>query len=78
MHQVVHALYQLKLLSVIIEGGAQVLQSFIDDHSWDEARVITNDLLIIGEGVPAPVLSDQQLVREEIIEGDRIAYYVSA
>jgi diaminohydroxyphosphoribosylaminopyrimidine deaminase/5-amino-6-(5-phosphoribosylamino)uracil reductase len=32
-------LYKLNIQSLIIEGGAKTLQSFIDVNLWDEARV---------------------------------------
>jgi diaminohydroxyphosphoribosylaminopyrimidine deaminase/5-amino-6-(5-phosphoribosylamino)uracil reductase len=38
-----------------------LLQSFIDAGLWDEARIITNEQMIIGEGVLAPVLQHHQL-----------------
>jgi diaminohydroxyphosphoribosylaminopyrimidine deaminase/5-amino-6-(5-phosphoribosylamino)uracil reductase len=57
--QVVAALYQLKILSVIVEGGTTLLQSFIDADYWDEARVITNTAMQIGHGLAAPVLKKQ-------------------
>lgn len=56
VHQVLNALYQLKLQSVMVEGGACLLQSFIDENLWDEARIITNGQLVLGTGLPAPVL----------------------
>lgn len=43
--QVLKALYDLKVLSVIIEGGAALINSFISSGLWDEARVITNTKL---------------------------------
>jgi diaminohydroxyphosphoribosylaminopyrimidine deaminase/5-amino-6-(5-phosphoribosylamino)uracil reductase len=78
VHQVLNGLYSLKILSVMIEGGAQLLQSFIDEGSWDEARVITNGKLVIGEGVSAPELTDAQLLSKEKIETDQITFYVPA
>ena len=54
VHQVVNALYQLNIQSVIVEGGARLLQSFIDKALWDEARIITNTNMIAGNGLPAP------------------------
>jgi diaminohydroxyphosphoribosylaminopyrimidine deaminase/5-amino-6-(5-phosphoribosylamino)uracil reductase len=50
-------LYQLKIQSVLVEGGARLLQSFIDEGYWDEARVITNNELELPGGLAAPVLS---------------------
>lgn len=35
-----------------------MLQSFIDEGAWDEARVITNSALVIEGGLPAPVLQE--------------------
>lgn len=46
------------IASLMVEGGARVLQSFIDQGLWDEARVERSPLLI-HEGVPAPHLSEQ-------------------
>jgi diaminohydroxyphosphoribosylaminopyrimidine deaminase/5-amino-6-(5-phosphoribosylamino)uracil reductase len=63
VHQVVNALYQLKIQSVMVEGGAKLLQSFIDEDMWDEARVISNGQLAIGKGLKAPKL--ENFVRRE-------------
>ncbi|MBA4166655.1 MAG: bifunctional diaminohydroxyphosphoribosylaminopyrimidine deaminase/5-amino-6-(5-phosphoribosylamino)uracil reductase RibD, partial [Chitinophagaceae bacterium] len=75
-HQIMHALYQLKILSVLIEGGAQLLQSFIEDGYWDEARVITNHSIILHNGISAPALSNEKFIKEELIENDLLRYYV--
>lgn len=48
--QVLKALYDLKVLSVIIEGGAALINSFISSGLWDEARVITNTKLWVQSG----------------------------
>src|SRR2546430_4071421 len=49
-----HALYNLHIQSVLVEGGARLLQSFFDAGVWDEARVITNHALHQPTGLPAP------------------------
>lgn len=41
--QIVSILYKNNINSVIIEGGAQTLQTFIDENLWDEARVFTGE-----------------------------------
>ena len=38
-----HELYKRNLMSVIIEGGAAFLNSFIQRGLWDEARIITGE-----------------------------------
>ncbi|MBP8114766.1 MAG: bifunctional diaminohydroxyphosphoribosylaminopyrimidine deaminase/5-amino-6-(5-phosphoribosylamino)uracil reductase RibD [Chitinophagaceae bacterium] len=73
--QMLNALYQLNIQSVIVEGGAKLLQSFIDAGLWDEARVISNEELVINNGLSAPLLSDAIKTKEEKIVSDIIEYY---
>ena len=75
IHQLVLALHHLKIQSVLVEGGARLLQSFIDEDYWDEARVITNDDLEILAGLPAPRLQHGRLVSRESLLSDSIRYY---
>lgn len=75
VHQIVHALYRLKIQSVLVEGGARLLQSFIDEGMWDEARIIYNEELIIDSGLDAPELGNSELCGNEKIFSDSIRYY---
>lgn len=75
VHQIVNALYQSEIQSVIIEGGAKMLQSFIDEDLWDEARVITNNELIIDEGLDAPGLLHFLKIGQEKIFNDQIDFF---
>ncbi|HEY1871620.1 MAG TPA: bifunctional diaminohydroxyphosphoribosylaminopyrimidine deaminase/5-amino-6-(5-phosphoribosylamino)uracil reductase RibD [Chitinophagaceae bacterium] len=75
VHQIVNALYQLKIQSVIIEGGAKMLQSFIDEELWDEARVITNNELIIDRGLDAPKLFFFSKIGQQKILNDQIDFF---
>jgi diaminohydroxyphosphoribosylaminopyrimidine deaminase / 5-amino-6-(5-phosphoribosylamino)uracil reductase len=70
-----NALFQLSINSVLVEGGAQLLQSFINENLWDEARVITNTTLHISEGIQAPTLASHLLTENYYIEKDQIAIY---
>ena len=72
IHQVTHALYQRNIQSVLVEGGARLLQSFIDAELWDEARVITNTQLTIGTGLPSPVLSKEIHTETNNLHSDTI------
>jgi diaminohydroxyphosphoribosylaminopyrimidine deaminase / 5-amino-6-(5-phosphoribosylamino)uracil reductase len=71
-------LHQFKIQSVLVEGGATLLQSFIDEGCWDEARVITNDQLVIGDGIHAPELKGQRVLKTEHYCSDTINYYKQA
>ena len=63
--------------SVIIEGGAHLLQSFINENLWDEARVITNTTMQITEGIHAPILKQSKLITEQNIQTDSIVYFTN-
>jgi diaminohydroxyphosphoribosylaminopyrimidine deaminase/5-amino-6-(5-phosphoribosylamino)uracil reductase len=75
--QLLEALHELKIQSVLVEGGTQLLQSFIDAGSWDEARVIRNNRLSTGEGLAEPQLTNALLKEETTIASDtlRIFYH---
>jgi diaminohydroxyphosphoribosylaminopyrimidine deaminase/5-amino-6-(5-phosphoribosylamino)uracil reductase len=75
VHQLVVALHQLKIQSVLVEGGAALLQSFIDEGYWDEARIITNETLQIPGGLASPVLQRGRLVFQEKLFSDVISHY---
>jgi diaminohydroxyphosphoribosylaminopyrimidine deaminase/5-amino-6-(5-phosphoribosylamino)uracil reductase len=75
IHQLVLALHHLKISSVLVEGGARLLQSFIDEDYWDEARVITNGDLQLPNGLPAPQLKKARLQTLESVLSDTIRYY---
>lgn len=74
--EILAALYNLNLNSVLIEGGTQLLQSFIDAGLWDEARVITNEELVIENGYKAPFLANEIFVCNEKHSANRIDHFV--
>jgi diaminohydroxyphosphoribosylaminopyrimidine deaminase/5-amino-6-(5-phosphoribosylamino)uracil reductase len=75
VHQIINALYHLKIQTVLVEGGAFLLQSFIDENSWDEARIITNRDLNLGQGIKAPRGIQEGLVEELKLSSDLIQIY---
>ena len=72
--QILSTLYEQQIQSVMVEGGAKLLQSFIDEGLWDEARVICNEQLTIGNGLNAPILKDDILLSNQKIENDIISF----
>ncbi len=64
--QVLAFLHSEKIDSVIIEGGTQWLQTFIDLGLWDEARIETSSA-IINSGVKAPVISGITIATDDNI-----------
>jgi diaminohydroxyphosphoribosylaminopyrimidine deaminase/5-amino-6-(5-phosphoribosylamino)uracil reductase len=55
LEQVTEYLYNKNIQSVIIEGGAQVLNNFISTGLWDEARIFYGDKNFM-QGIKAPVI----------------------
>jgi len=63
LKQMMHELYQKNIQSIMIEGGAKILNLFIQNNLWDEARIFSGKKSlrdIAGKkmkGVPAPVIA---------------------
>ena len=55
--QIMKELYQRKIQSLLVEGGSQLLQSFIDNDLWDEVFIEKCPSKLYS-GVKAPEISD--------------------
>ena len=73
--QLLEDLYERKIQSVIVEGGSQLLNGFINTTLWDEARIFTSKNTF-EEGIAAPSINTQA-VFEEDIEGDKVHYFLN-
>ena len=71
--QIADILYKNNINSIIIEGGAKTLQTFIDEDLWDEARVFTGDVEF-KTGIKAPKLKGK-LISESRIKNDLLKIY---
>ena len=67
VHSIANVLYRHDIQSVIIEGGAKTLQSFIDANLWDEARVFTGQIKF-QNGTTAPKLTGFPTTRFDIMD----------
>lgn len=56
IQEILKKLYELKLQSLLVEGGPKTLQMFIDSGLWNEAHIITSNQKW-GEGIKAPLLT---------------------
>ncbi|WP_027380108.1 bifunctional diaminohydroxyphosphoribosylaminopyrimidine deaminase/5-amino-6-(5-phosphoribosylamino)uracil reductase RibD [Chryseobacterium daeguense] len=54
LNELMNALYEEQIQSVVIEGGRFTLQQFINENLWDEAIVIKNEGLKLENGTKAP------------------------
>ncbi len=71
--QICIVLQKHNIQSVIIEGGSQTLQTFIDEKLWDEAHVFMGGFSF-ENGVKAPVFSGN-VTSEKRIKNDILKIY---
>ena len=74
IEEILADLYARGIQSLLVEGGAKLLQSFIDKGLWDEARIETAPLCL-GQGTKAPTLKDEQPESKQNIGGHIIQHY---
>jgi diaminohydroxyphosphoribosylaminopyrimidine deaminase/5-amino-6-(5-phosphoribosylamino)uracil reductase len=70
--QILDVLHQNQIQSVIIEGGSQTLQTFIEQNIWDEARIFKGKN-IFNRGIKAPVIA-QKNTTKTYIQNDELIY----
>ncbi len=73
--QILKHLASLNINSLLVEGGARLLQSFIDCELWDVARVECNPRIVLEKGVSAPLLSDSVKTASFSCFGNKISVY---
>lgn len=73
--EILAELYQANIQSLIVEGGVELLESFISQDLWDEARVFTARV-DIPDGIKAPSLMHAQEVFKTGIASDTLAVYL--
>jgi diaminohydroxyphosphoribosylaminopyrimidine deaminase / 5-amino-6-(5-phosphoribosylamino)uracil reductase len=71
--QMLEELYARNILSLIVEGGKQLIDSFSGSGLWDEMHVYTGNLFFSG-GVKAP-LTAGKLVAEEWLDTDNLKIF---
>lgn len=58
-------LHRRQVQSIIVEGGAQTLSSFIKAKAWDEARIFVGNSEF-GDGLRAPAIAAKEIKRTHI------------
>ncbi len=64
MKDILDFLYSINIQSVIVEGGRILLNEFIKQNLWDEARIFTGNKTF-GKGVRAPEINSEPLELNE-------------
>lgn len=71
--QMLTKLYELNIQSIIIEGGAQVLESFINKNLYDEGRVFVSENTF-GLGVKAPVIKRNIIKKQQVFKDELLIF----
>jgi len=75
LSQLMDSLYEQTIQSLIVEGGRQTLESFLEAGLWDEIRVETAPLVVI-DGTRAPQLPpDAKVMAAENYSGHQYIRY---
>ena len=70
------SLYAHKIQSLIVEGGAQTLRSFLVQNLWDEIRVETNLSLTVSDGTRAPQIpANVKVIETKTYDSNTIVRY---
>ena len=69
--QICEILYNHGLQSVIIEGGAATLNSFIETNLWDEANIFTGNA-IFEAGIKAPFFSEETMKHFDLLSEEKL------
>ncbi len=71
---ILKALYALNISSVVVEGGAALLNSFLKSGLYDEIRRFRSKNLMLGNGVPAPKIDFMHQTEEDLIDDILLIY----
>ena len=69
LEQILNDLKDREIQSVFVEGGSQLLKSFIEQNLWDEARIFTGDIMF-DDGIVAPTIEGKLISKEDIMGDD--------
>ena len=75
VEQICEVLMRHHIQSIIIEGGTQTLNAFINSGIWDEARVFVGDVSFVN-GVEAPVIS-KEVFKKDAVKNTDLFWYVN-
>ena len=75
IEEILNVLYKKNISSLIVEGGKNTLQRFIDAGFWNEARIETNPNLYIKNGISSPKLTNCILQKNVNIDDNTIKLY---
>ena len=74
IQKIMESLYDMKIQSVLIEGGTKTINHFLNNDSWDSIRVFKSNKNIIN-GIKSPNVDLSKFSKSDI--GDDILYEIN-
>ncbi|HNX66593.1 MAG TPA: bifunctional diaminohydroxyphosphoribosylaminopyrimidine deaminase/5-amino-6-(5-phosphoribosylamino)uracil reductase RibD [Bacteroidales bacterium] len=75
VNEILCSLYKEGIQSVIVEGGARILESFISSGLWDEARIFTGRKPF-EKGIQSPGITGR-IIEKQIFQGSELKIVVN-
>ena len=73
LNSILEILYNKEIQSIVVEGGKMLLESFINQHLWDEARIFTGNKYFY-DGTKAPCFSGH-LINDTMLGDSHLSFY---
>lgn len=73
VQQIINVLFRHHIQSLIIEGGSNTIQTFIDEDCWDEARIFSSQNTF-SSGIKAPKIEKDQAEKYSIGNDELLIY----
>ena len=74
IEEILNELYKRNILSLIVEGGAITINSFIENNLYDEIRLFTTEK-VLENGILSPQIPNIKMTKTTIINKDKLEVY---
>ena len=74
IEEILNELYKRNILSLIVEGGARTINSFIENNLYDEIRLFTTEK-VLENGILSPQIPNIKMTKTTIINKDKLEVY---
>ena len=76
LQEILAYLHQAKIQSILVEGGAKLLQTFIDLQLFDEIRQLIAPQVYLQDGIPAPIIKGAQQISVQPLLSDYCVHWL--
>ena len=75
LFKMLDSLYKMRIVSVLVEGGASLLNSFLASGLWDEAYILRSNNVRLESGIEAPQIQAKYFTERSILGEDSLEHY---